>query len=121
MKGLVLAGGTGSRLRPITFSMAKQLIPVANKPIIEFGLEDLVEAGVTEVGIVVSPDNKSLWVNSKMNSRIYGYSLPELSLIGEVRVGDHPDWLTFTPDGRHLYVANAGSNSRKARNCLKRR
>ena len=62
-------------------------------------------------GIVVSPDGKSLWVNSKMNSRVYGYSLPDLSLIGEVRVGDHPDWLTFTPDGTRLYVANAGSNS----------
>ena len=47
MKGVVLAGGTGSRLRPITFSMAKQLVPVANKPIIEYGLEDLAEAGIT--------------------------------------------------------------------------
>lgn len=56
MKGLVLAGGTGSRLRPITFSMAKQLIPVANKPIIEYGLEDLFEAGITEVGVIVSPE-----------------------------------------------------------------
>ena len=56
MKGLVLAGGTGSRLRPITFSMAKQLVPIANKPIIEYGLEDLVEAGVTEVGIIISPE-----------------------------------------------------------------
>ena len=56
MKGVVLAGGTGSRLRPITFSMAKQLVPVANKPILFYGLEDLAEAGITEVGIVVSPE-----------------------------------------------------------------
>jgi glucose-1-phosphate thymidylyltransferase len=56
VRGVVLAGGTGSRLRPITYSMAKQLIPVANKPIIEYGLEDLAEAGITEVGIIVSPE-----------------------------------------------------------------
>lgn len=55
MKGVVLAGGTGSRLRPITFSMAKQLVPVANKPILFYGLEDLAEAGVDEVGIVIAP------------------------------------------------------------------
>jgi glucose-1-phosphate thymidylyltransferase len=56
VKGVVLAGGTGSRLRPITFTMAKQLVPVANKPIIFYGLEDLAEAGITEVGIVISPE-----------------------------------------------------------------
>lgn len=56
MKGVVLSGGTGSRLRPITFSMAKQLVPVANKPILFYGLEDLAEAGITDVGIVVSPE-----------------------------------------------------------------
>ena len=55
MKGLVLAGGTGSRLRPITYSMAKQLVPIANKPILFYGLEDLAEAGITDIGIVVSP------------------------------------------------------------------
>lgn len=55
MKGVVLSGGTGSRLRPITFAMAKQLVPVANKPILFYGLEDLAEAGIAEVGIVVSP------------------------------------------------------------------
>jgi YVTN family beta-propeller protein len=62
-------------------------------------------------GIGVTPDNRTLWVCSKVNSHIYGYSLPELSLLGGVHVGDHPDWLTFTPDSKRVYVANAGSNS----------
>jgi YVTN family beta-propeller protein len=62
-------------------------------------------------GIGVTPDGKALWVCSKMNSYIYGYSLPDLKLIGGVHVGDHPDWLTFTPDSKYVYVANAGSNS----------
>lgn len=62
-------------------------------------------------GIGVTPDGKSLWACSKINSRIYGYSLPDLKLLGGVQVGDHPDWLTFTPDSKFVYVANAGSNS----------
>jgi YVTN family beta-propeller protein len=62
-------------------------------------------------GIGVTPDGRMLWVNSKMNSYVYAYSLPDLKLLGGVKVGDHPDWLTFTPDGKQLYVANAGSNS----------
>lgn len=53
MKGLVLAGGAGTRLRPITATGAKQLVPVANKPILFYGLEDLADAGISEVGIVV--------------------------------------------------------------------
>src|SRR5581483_460523 len=47
-------------------------------------------------GIGVTPGGKTLWVNSKMNTRVYEYSLPDLKLMGEVRVGSHPDWLTFT-------------------------
>jgi YVTN family beta-propeller protein len=62
-------------------------------------------------GIGVAPDNKTLWACSKINSHIYGYSLPDLKLLGGVHVGDHPDWLTFTPDSTRVYVANAGSNS----------
>ena len=56
MKGVVLAGGAGTRLRPITFSMSKQLVPVANKPILFYGLEDIAEAGIKEVGIIISPE-----------------------------------------------------------------
>jgi glucose-1-phosphate thymidylyltransferase len=53
MKALVLAGGSGSRLRPITHTSAKQLVPVANKPILFYGLEQIREAGITDVGIIV--------------------------------------------------------------------
>src|SRR5688500_1622916 len=53
LKGLILAGGEGTRLRPITHTSAKQLVPVANKPILFYALESMARAGVAEVGIVV--------------------------------------------------------------------
>lgn len=53
MKGLVLSGGTGSRLRPITHTGPKQLIPVANKPVLEYAIDDLKEAGITDIGVVL--------------------------------------------------------------------
>jgi glucose-1-phosphate thymidylyltransferase len=54
MKGLILAGGSGTRLRPITHTSAKQLVPIANKPILFYGIEDMAAAGITEIGIVVA-------------------------------------------------------------------
>ena len=62
-------------------------------------------------GMAVTSDGKTLIVNSRLNTAIYSYSLPDLKLLGSVEVGLSPDWVTLTPDGKRAYVANAGSNS----------
>jgi glucose-1-phosphate thymidylyltransferase len=88
MKGLVLAGGKGSRLRPITDTQSKQLIPVANKPILFYGLEALAEAGIRDVGIIVGDTEQEI----------------------RAAVGDGSDWgldVAYIPQEAPLGLAHA--------------
>jgi glucose-1-phosphate thymidylyltransferase len=96
MKALVLSGGAGTRLRPITHTSAKQLVPVGNKPILEFGLEAIAEAGITDVGIIVGETHEEIRAHVGDGSRFgiavtYVHQPQPLGLAHAVLTAE--DWL----------------------------
>ena len=99
MKGLILSGGHGTRLRPITYSQQKQLIPVANKPILFYAIEDVIEAGVKDIEIIVGPNKDQVMetVNRANFSAEITFieqdaprGLAHAVLISEEFIGDEP-------------------------------
>jgi len=94
----------------VDFATQKETQRIA-LPKIAAGKKEVHEGGNTSHGMAVTADNTRLIVNSRLNSAVYVYSLPDLKLVGGADVGVAPDWVTLTPDGKAAYVANAGSNS----------
>jgi YVTN family beta-propeller protein len=61
--------------------------------------------------MAISPDHKTLWVDSLLNNNVTVFSMPDLKKITTIPVGRGPDWMVFTPDGKECFVSNAGANS----------
>jgi YVTN family beta-propeller protein len=80
-------------------------------PRLAAGKTPFLVGGNESHGLAVTPDGTTLVVNSRLNSAVYTYSLPDFRVLGRADVGRAPDWVTLTPDGRTAYVANAASNS----------
>jgi len=80
-------------------------------PVLPAGKTPFLVGGNESHGLAVTPDGKTLVVDSRLNSSVYMYSLPDLNLLGGLEVGKSPDWVTITPDSKTAYVANAASNS----------
>ena len=93
----------------IDFATRKEIKRISN-PDLPPGKKTVSQGSDPSHGMAVTADGKTLVVNSRLNSSLYSYSLPDLKMLGTAEVGKSPDWVTLTPDGKTAYVACAASN-----------
>jgi YVTN family beta-propeller protein len=93
----------------VDFATHKEIKRIKN-PDLPPGKQPYLVGGSESHGMAVTADGKTLVVNSRLNSSIYFYSLPDFKVLGSTEVGRSPDWVTLTPDGKSAYVACAASN-----------
>ena len=98
----------------VDFNLRKEIARVAHPPAPGARAHSDGLQGAPTHGLGVSPDGKTLWSTSKVYSHVYVHSLPGLEEIGQVFVGQHPEWVTFTPDGKYAYIGAAGDNETHA-------
>ncbi|AOZ91953.1 glucose-1-phosphate thymidylyltransferase [Paenibacillus crassostreae] len=108
MKGLILCAGKGSRLRPLTFSSPKHLLPLMNKPVLFYGIESLIQTGITEIAIVVSPNYRKKFDDELQSGKPWNINITLIEqleprgMADAIRVAEHfiqhDDFLIFLGD-----------------------
>ena len=110
LRGLILSGGKGTRLRPITHTSAKQLVPVANKPVLFYGIEAMAAAGIEEIGIIVAPETGAEIEAAAGDGSRFGVRITYVAQDGAARAGPRGANRRALPRGEHPFVMYLGDN-----------
>jgi hypothetical protein len=114
MKGLILSGGRGTRLQPFTHTRAKQLMPIANKANLNYAVEDLTRAGITDIGVVISPETGEEVKKHLLTANLGAQFTAEHAQAICDQLGRGLEITELQTNERHAFAENASNPLRKA-------